>query len=97
MMFMFHSAMMLALIAIALGIGLIVWALRNEGRGVVLAKVFGWLIVIFAVLAMLCSTYYAMSYWQSGYFQMPMGMMKMMQGNSMPNGGDMHQNMMQGQ
>lgn len=32
MMFMFHSAEMLGLIAIALGIMLVVWALRNEGN-----------------------------------------------------------------
>ncbi len=97
MMFMFHSAVMLALIAVALGIGLIVWALRNEGPGTVLAKVFGWLIVVIAILAVLCSTYYSFIYWQSGYFQTPIHMMKMMQGNSMPGGGDMHKNTIQGQ
>ncbi|HCC3243582.1 TPA: hypothetical protein ACW6D3_002686 [Legionella pneumophila] len=72
MMFMFHSAEMLGLIAIALGIMLGVWALRHEGRGTGLSKVFGWLIVIIGILGELCSTYYAIKYWYAGYFKMPM-------------------------
>ncbi|AOU04111.1 TPA: hypothetical protein ACGG3U_001263 [Legionella pneumophila] len=72
MMFMFHSAEMLGLIAIALGIMLVVWALRNEGKSIGLAKIFGWLIVIIGILGELCSTYYAIKYWYAGYFQMPM-------------------------
>ncbi|MCZ4719576.1 hypothetical protein O6C86_10170 [Legionella pneumophila] len=72
MMFMFHSAEMLGLIAIALGIMLVVWALRNEGSSTGLSKVFGWLIVIIGVLGELCSTYYSIKYWYAGYFQMPM-------------------------
>ncbi|HBD7309442.1 TPA: hypothetical protein KKX07_000083 [Legionella pneumophila] len=72
MMFMFHSAEMLGLIAIALGIMLVVWALRNEGNSTGLSKIFGWLIVIIGILGELCSTYYAIKYWYAGYFQMPM-------------------------
>lgn len=72
MMFMFHSAEMLGLIAIALGIMLVVWALRNEGNSTGLSKVFGWLIVIIGILGELCSSYYAIKYWYAGYFQMPM-------------------------
>lgn len=87
MMFTFHSAMMLALIAIALGVVLIVWSLRNEGQGIALAKVFGWLILIIAILGMLCSTYYSVAYWYKGYFQTPAGM-SMMQSKSMMKGMD---------
>ncbi|MHB1947885.1 MAG: hypothetical protein ACYCQI_07220 [Gammaproteobacteria bacterium] len=72
MMFLFHSAMMIALIAIALGISLVVWSLRNDGQSIALAKVFGSLIVIIAILGTLCSIIYSVKYWYGGYFEMPM-------------------------
>ncbi|WP_454783581.1 hypothetical protein [Legionella sp. WA2022007384] len=72
MMFLFHSAEMFGLIAIALGIMLVVWALRNEGKSIGLAKIFGWLIVIIGILGELCSIFYSIKYWYAGYFQMPM-------------------------
>lgn len=71
MMFLFHSAMMIALIAVALGISLIVWSLRHEEQSIALAKVFGWLIMIIAILGTLCSIVYSVKYWYAGYFEMP--------------------------
>lgn len=94
MMFLFHSAMGLSLIAIALGVMLVVWSLRNEGKGVQLAKVFGILIVIVAIFGQICSTYYSLKYWSNGYFESPAGMMHM-QNNSKCMGG--MDNMMQKQ
>lgn len=93
MAFIFHVAVALSLIAIALGIMMIVWASRNEGKGITLTKVFGYLIVIFAILSWLCAGFYAVKYWQEGYFQTPMGMQTMqIQNKSMM--GDGMSNMM---
>lgn len=62
---------MLALIAMALGVILIIWAMRNEGKGIRYAKVFGWLIIILAIGGTLCSSYYLITYWQKGYLLSP--------------------------
>lgn len=70
-MFMFHAAMMLGLIAIALGVILVVWGSRNEGQGITFAKIFGYLIIIVAILGEICSSYYSIKYWHEGYFNTP--------------------------
>jgi hypothetical protein len=74
-MFMFHNAMMLALIAMALGVMLAIWSCRNDGRGVRMAGFFGWLIILLSILAIICSAYYSIRFWQQGYFQGPSGQM----------------------
>lgn len=76
MMFTFHIAVTLELIAFAIGFGLIIWSLRNEGKAIQLAKNIGTIVAIVAVLGMLCSTYYGVKYWHEGYFQTPLGMMQ---------------------
>ncbi|HEV2613481.1 MAG TPA: hypothetical protein VGV92_02100 [Gammaproteobacteria bacterium] len=76
-MFLFHSAMMLTLIALALGVGLVVWAARNKGQGVGFAKGFGWLIIIIAIVGSLCSDYFAVTAWYKGLSQAPMSMNQM--------------------
>lgn len=76
MMFLFHTAMALGLIAFSLGLSLIVWGLRNEGAGVQLAKVLGSLVAIIAMISMLCSSYYVIKYWHEGYFESPAAMEK---------------------
>ncbi|HAT1844401.1 hypothetical protein [Legionella pneumophila] len=53
MMMFSEIAFAMELIAIAAGISLLIWAIRNEGPGVRLAKIFGYIISIFAILAML--------------------------------------------
>lgn len=70
-MFMFHAAMMLGLIAIALGVSLVVWSVRNEGQGITMASIFGYIIIIVAILGEICSAYYSINYWREGYFQTP--------------------------
>lgn len=70
-MFMFHAAMMLGLIAIALGVTLVVWSMRNEGQGIGMASIFGYIIIIVAILGEICNTYYSLNYWHQGYFQTP--------------------------
>lgn len=72
MMFLFHSAMMIALIALVLGIGLVIWSLRNDGVGAGLAKGFGLFIIIIAILGSICASVYTVKYGYAGYFQMPL-------------------------
>ncbi|QLH42418.1 MAG: hypothetical protein HWD59_06670 [Coxiellaceae bacterium] len=94
MMFTFHSAIALALIAIALGIGLFIWGMRQEGVGASLAKIVGILIAIVAAVDILCSIYYAVKYWHEGYFQTPSGI-STMQSKSTEGMGKMGGGMMQ--
>ncbi|HDV5709335.1 TPA: hypothetical protein RJD49_001002 [Legionella pneumophila] len=76
MMFLFHAAVTLGLIAFSLGVGLFIWGLRNQGAGIQLAKTLGILVAIIAVLSILCSGYYAIKYWHEGYFETPAAMEK---------------------
>lgn len=53
MMMFSEIAIAVELIAIASGVSLLIWSMRNEGAGVKLAKFFGYLISILAILAIL--------------------------------------------
>lgn len=110
MMFTFHAAFFLGLLALSAGLSFYIWTLRKPGAGTALAKVFGLIIIIASVSGILCLSYYAISYWHQGYFKTPMGMpmmqdksmsgmdMQMMQSNSMGGGmGHMGKGMSQGQ
>lgn len=103
MMFIFHVAITLGLVAFSLGIALLIWGMRNEGAGIQLAKVFGILVAIFAVISMLCSVYYNIKYWKKGFFETPTTIgsvqgQETMQGSGMMQGPGMMQGqgMMQG-
>ena len=54
-MFMFHIAFALELIALAMGVLLIVWAMQHPGLGSGTAKIFGYIITILSILVM-CHT-----------------------------------------
>lgn len=69
--FSFHVATALEFIAFGLGIAFIAWSLRNQGQGVKLVRVIGYIIAILAVLEWLCATYYAVKYWSEGYYKTP--------------------------
>lgn len=67
-MFLFHIAFALGLIALALGVYFLVWACsEKDGAGV--AKTFGYIIVILAIISLLCTFYYNMKLWKAGYYQ----------------------------
>ncbi len=79
MMFLLDLAFANELIAMAVGVALLVWAFRNDGAGVKLARVFGYIITIAAVLGALCTSYFGSMYMFKGYFNKPMMMnMQMM-------------------
>ncbi|HZW61678.1 MAG TPA: hypothetical protein VFF04_05635 [Candidatus Babeliales bacterium] len=73
LMFLTDSAFSLELLAIAAGVALILWSLRNQGAGVGLASFFGYVVLILAIFALLCTTYYAFGYWIEGYYRSPIG------------------------
>lgn len=68
MMFFLHTAYALELLTLLAAVGLWIWALRNEGRGVMLGKIFGITVFIFSLLSIACTAYYATTYWKQGYF-----------------------------
>lgn len=80
-MFVMHIAEMLGLIAMALGLMVVMCACQHSGKGVV--KFIGWLIVLFAIGSVACTSYCMYQYWRSGYFEMPHA--QMMQGNAIMN------------
>lgn len=90
MMFIMHSAFFLGLLALAAGVSLFIWGRRREGAGIVWAKFFGVIIIIFSILDIICLTYYGVTYWREGYFEnpTPMTQNKSMMGGSMMNGGN---------
>ncbi len=91
MAFLFHTAFYLGILALTAGISLYIWAARNQGPGVKLAKFFGILLMIIVILNMGCLLFYSVKYWTQGYFESPMPMQQMMQ-----NGNMSCQSMMQG-
>jgi uncharacterized membrane protein AbrB (regulator of aidB expression) len=46
--------------------------MRNEGRGVLLAKTISIIVVILAILSLLGSIYYGYLYWHAGIFDLPL-------------------------
>ena len=88
-MFLGDGAVALGLIALIGGVSLLIWSLRNDGKGVGIAKTFGYIVIIISIFATLCTSYYITSYWAKGYFHTPAGM-SIMQKKSMMDG-QMHQ------
>lgn len=71
MIFIADTAFALELIALALGGAFLVWSLQAERGGTKLAKVFGWIIVVLSALALACTSYYSLKYWEDGYYKEP--------------------------
>ncbi len=90
-MFQAHLAWSAGLISLVLGTAFLIWLKKQEtctGFG----KLVGYLTVLLSITGLICTTYYAVRYWNDGYYQAPfmithdpknMGMMqKMGMGNS---------------
>src|SRR4030067_3039709 len=91
LMFCFHIAFSVGLIALASSAAILIWAKVHENVGTGLAKSIGYLVVLFSVLNIACTGYCAFKYWQQGYFDKPCPMMS---GQMM---GDKNTPMMSGQ
>lgn len=64
MMFQFHIAVALGLIALASGVALCVWPDRQSCSG--LAKFLGFIIVVMSILSTACTVYCGITYWKQG-------------------------------
>ena len=86
LMFCFHIAFSVGLIALASSAAILIWAKVHENVGTGLAKSIGYLVVLFSVLNIACTSYCAFKYWQQGYFDKSYPMMsgQMMDAKNMP-------------
>lgn len=84
MMFQADTAFAAELIALVSGTALLVWAGRKEDvccKG--FAKIVAYFTIVASILALLCTSYYTLRYWEDGHFRHPggtMGMGRMMGG-----------------
>lgn len=74
MMFLGDGAVALGLLALVGGISLLIWSLRNDGKGIKIARTFGYIVIFISIFVVLCSSYYITSYWVKGYFDTAAGM-----------------------
>lgn len=68
MIFKFHTAFALGLIALVAGTYLVARMRSTEMCCRGFAKVIGWLVVIAAFLSLVCTSYYGYSYWSTGQY-----------------------------
>ena len=80
-MFLLDLAFAVELMALALGVTFLIWASRNEGNGIGLARFTGFLITLLAIFGLLCTSYYGINYWVKGYFKSPPAHMFIMNHN----------------
>ena len=71
MMFLAHIAWSAGLISLVVGTGFLVW-LKKQETGGGFAKLVGYAAVFFSITGLVCTTYYALRYWDDGYFKSPM-------------------------
>lgn len=68
-MFLFNLTFCIGLLAMGFGIGILIWAYRNDGVGIVIAKVFGYIITLGAIFSLLCTMYMGFTHCSKrGYF-----------------------------
>lgn len=67
MIFLFHAAFALELIALIASVSLFIWALRHEGPGIPLGRGVGFIVTLLAILGMLSTGQYGGKYWEEGY------------------------------
>ncbi len=82
LVFYADAAFALELIALGLGVFLIVWFRIHTEQAHKMCRFFAYLIIVLAILALLCTSYYSIKYWVAGYFRYP-GVV-MMQGTVKP-------------
>lgn len=81
-MFLSHISIALELIAISIGAALLIWSLRSEGAGTVLAKSLGIVIITLATFDLLSTAYSTVLYNNFAYYRYSSFMMPYGQQNS---------------
>lgn len=69
--FHYHIVLSLALLALALGAAILIWAKVHENLGTSLAKFIAYIIIILSVPNIICASYYGLKYWTDGYMDKP--------------------------
>ncbi len=69
-MFEAHIAFSAGFISLIVGLAFLIW-LKKQNEQCRFAKCIGWLVVFFSITGLLCTTYYALRYWNDGYFRAP--------------------------
>lgn len=85
MLFFMHSSSALQFLALLAAVGLFVWSLRHEGKGVFLAKIVSAIAAILILIGMGCTAYFSVQYWKAGYFEGPLPMQMKVMGAPMMN------------
>jgi hypothetical protein len=62
-MLVFHLAYALYLLSLSGGLALFIWALRAEGPGRIIGRIFGVLIIVLSMAGAFCLGYHAIKYW----------------------------------
>lgn len=84
-MFQAHLAWSAGLISLVVGTAFLVWLKKQEANG--FAKLVAYVTILFSITGLACTTYYALRYWNDGYYRAPfiithdqkeMGMMQKM-------------------
>jgi hypothetical protein len=68
MVFKFHTAFALGLLAMVAGTYLLIKARAEGTGGKVFAKILGWFVIVTAFLGLVCSTSYSIKYWKAGRY-----------------------------
>jgi len=80
-MFIMHISALLAYSVLLGSTVLIIWSIRNKGKGRILANTIGALVLILSLFSMICIGYYGIKYWAHGNFDTSSDMsMKMQNG-----------------
>ncbi len=77
MVFKADTALAVELIALAAGTLLLLYAGKEQVCCKIFAKIVAYFVIIAAFLALLCTSYYTMRYWEDGHFSKPCPMMHM--------------------
>ncbi len=75
-MFQADSAFALGLVALAAGMGLVVWMRIHKDHTSKFCRGIAYTVVILALLTLICTGYYTIKYWVSGCFSNPCMMMQ---------------------
>jgi hypothetical protein len=79
LIFTMHIAYSLLLLVVLAAMSMLIWSLHNKGTGgAEIAKFFGAIVYLLAILGMACMLYYSMIYWQQGAFTNATPMTEMM-------------------
>jgi di/tricarboxylate transporter len=66
MMFMLNTSLSLQIIALVAAAFLLSWGLHKKGEGTRVAKFFGFIATVIALLSLVCSLYFTVKFWQEG-------------------------------